>query len=414
MAVVSFVNARRTGRVTRSPRHSFQLRQKPFLLQPFMIAPVMPGETMKSLLLQARAVTKPIKNPHVGWWAEYYFYYVKHRDLAGRDDFSEMMLDLDKDLTAYNATVANAAYYEAVGDRRWLKLCMDRIVEEYFRDEDEGTGPTIDGLSVARINMDTVLNSAVLDDDFVAPQDVDLTIGGDGKITASEMEATMRTWMFQREHGMVDMDYEDWLAQYGIKTAPQEHHRPELLRYIREWQYPSNTIDPTNGNPSSAVSWVVSNRADKDRFFKEPGFLIGVSTFRPKVYLSNQTGAVAGHLKTAMDWLPAMLRDDPYTSVRKFAETGGPFPVVTDANGYWLDLKDLFVYGDQFVNFDLATAGDGSSLALPTAAFNTRYPSSTDIDGLFTGTSKIVSQDGIVQLSILGSITDTTPSPRRG
>lgn len=118
MAVVSLVNARRTGRVTRSPRHSFQLRQKPFLLQPFMIAPVMPGETMKSLLLQARAVTKPIKNPHVGWWAEYYFYYVKHRDLAGRDDFSEMMLDLDKNLTAYDATVANAAYYEAVGDRR--------------------------------------------------------------------------------------------------------------------------------------------------------------------------------------------------------------------------------------------------------------------------------------------------------
>ena len=49
--VVQTQSARRTGRVTRSPRHTFQLRHRPFLLQPFMLAPVIPGETMKSLLL---------------------------------------------------------------------------------------------------------------------------------------------------------------------------------------------------------------------------------------------------------------------------------------------------------------------------------------------------------------------------
>lgn len=413
MVTVSLANAKRTGRVTRTPRHSFQLRQRPFLLQPFMIAPVLPGETMKSLLLQSRAVTSPIKNPLVGWWAEYYFYYVKHRDLEGRDDFSEMMLDLDKDLSAYDATSAASIVYRNTGDREWLYLALQRITEEYFRNEDETMDPRIGGLPVAKINMDSVLNSAILDDNFIPPADVDLPVGGDGKITASEISSTMRTWEFQRMHQLTDMDYEDWLGTYGIQTAAVENHRPELIRYVREWQYPSNTVDPATGVPSSAVSWAVSSRADKDRFFREPGFIIGVSTFRPKVYLANQTGAIAGHLKNALDWLPAVMRDDPYTSVRKFAEDKGPFPVVTDANGYWLDLKDLFIYGDQFVNFALA-GGDGSSVALPTAGFNTLYPSDADIDAFFAGATKTVQQDGVVQLSILGALTDTTPNLRRG
>ena len=78
--VVQTQSARRTGRVTRSPRHTFQLRHRPFLLQPFMLAPVIPGETMKSLLLQSRAVTSPIANPLVGWWLEYYFFYAKYSE----------------------------------------------------------------------------------------------------------------------------------------------------------------------------------------------------------------------------------------------------------------------------------------------------------------------------------------------
>lgn len=412
---VNMVPATATGRKTRSPRHQFQVRHRPFLLQPFMIAPVLPGETMKSLLLQSRAVTKPVKNPLTGWWLEYYFFYVKHRDLEGRDDFSEMMLDLDKDLTAYDqASAASLPFYAAVGDRKWLELCYNRIVEEYFRNEGEVVS-AIDNLAPVKINMDGIANSAVLDDDFVAPADVALTVGGDDAVTASEIDAMMRTWDFQRAHGLTAMDYEDWLGTYGIRTAPAENHRPELIRYVREWQYPSNTVDPATGSPSSAVSWAVSQRGDKDRFFREPGFLVGVTVARAKIYLSEQTGAAVGHLKTALDWLPALLRDDPYTSVRKFAETGGPFPIVSDSNGYWLDLKDLFIYGDQFVNFDRAST-DGAFVALPTAGFNTLYPSSADINALFVGTTdatRYVAQDGVVQLAILGALEDTTPQLRR-
>lgn len=406
--------ARRTGRVTRSPRHSFQLRHRPFLLQPFLIAPVVPGETMKSLLLQSRAVTKPIANPLCGWWLEYYFFYVKHRDLEGRDDFSEMMLDLDKDLTAYDQTSATSwPFYTVVGGRKWLRLAYDRIVEEYFRDEGEVVS-AIDTLAPVKINSDGLLNSAILDDDFVAPDDVSITVGVDDQVTASEIDAAMRTWQFQRANGLTTMDYEDFLATYGVRTPAAEHHRPELIRYIREWSYPSNTVEPTTGVPSSAVSWVISERGDKDRFFREPGFIVGVTCARAKVYLRHQDGNGASFLRTALDWLPAMMQDDPYTSVRRFTATDGPFATsVTDANGYWVDLKDLFIYGDQFLNFNPSGVTNGSFVDLPSASMSHPYLGGGDMDALFTGTDKYVQQDGIVQFSILGAQTDTTPVLRR-
>lgn len=404
----------RMGRVTRSPRHSFQLKSRPFLLQPFMIAPVLPGETMKSLLLQARVVTDPIANPLIGFWKEYYFFYVKHRDLAGRDDFSEMMLDLDKDLSAYNRGTDSTVFYAKTGDRNWLSLCVDRITEEYFRADDETTAPLIDGLPVVKVNMDSVLNSAILDDNLDLPSDEPIVVGGDDTVYASEIDAALRTWQFQRANNLTDMSYEDFLATYGITPKAEEHHRPELVRYVREWQYPSNTVEPTTGVPSSAVSWSISERADKDRFFREPGFLVGVTTTRPKVYLRNQSGAMAGHLKTALDWLPAIMSDDPWTSLRKYAAAGGPFPVVSDAGGYWLDVKDLFIYGDQFLNFAPGAVTNGSLVDLPTAGLNTLYPDADDIDALFSGTAKTVREDGVVQLSIATRLQDTSPVTRRG
>ena len=205
------------------------------------------------------------------------------------------------------------------------------------------------------------------------------------------------------------MDYEDWLATYGIRPKAAENHRPELIRYIREWQYPSNTVDASTGVPSSAVSWAVSERADKDRFFREPGFIVGVTVARPKVYLRNQDGSVADTLLGALEWLPAIMRDDPWTSVKKFAETEGPFSVVSDANGYWLDIKDLFLYGDQFINFAVAADNTANLVNLPTATMNTLYPATGDIDKLFSGATKTVKQDGVVQLSVLGALQDTTP-----
>ena len=82
-----------TSRKLRHPKHTFNLKVKPWAIQPFMIAPVLPGETMKNLLMQSRVISDPLKSPIVGWWLDYAFFYVKHRDLDTRDFWTDMMLN---------------------------------------------------------------------------------------------------------------------------------------------------------------------------------------------------------------------------------------------------------------------------------------------------------------------------------
>ena len=100
----------------------------------------------------------------------------------------------------------------------------------------------------------------------------------------------------------------------------------QLIRSVREWQYPTNHVDPATGVPASAVSWAVAARADKNRFFTEPGFIFGVTIARPKVYYSKQSGSLTSVMNNAISWLPAILSDDPYTSVKPFAAGSHPLP----------------------------------------------------------------------------------------
>src|SRR4029453_18103247 len=132
---------------------------------------------------------------------------------------------------------------------------------------------------------------------------------------------------------------------------------------------------------------------------------------RPKVYFKKQEGSLAEVLNSALNWLPAIMRDDPWTSLKKFADNAGPVGTInTDTNGYWIDLRDLFLYGDNFWNFDPSAVTDGGFIDLPTAALQRRYAVTGDADGLFVSASplNVVRQDGIAHLSILGTQVDQT------
>jgi hypothetical protein len=402
------MNMPRSGRVPRRPQHTWQVRHKPWVIQPFMIAPVLPGETMKNALLQARAVTDPIKNPLIGWWLEYYIFYVKHRDLDDRDEFVNMVLQQGHDLSSLDST-AKVATYHGGGNIDWTQKCLERVTDEYFRDEGETHADhLVDNMPLAKITGQTWLDSAITQTDIAAG-------GGslDADPTAQEVDQLLMQWEHLRAMNITTMDYEDFLRTYGVQTKSEEHHRPELIRFIREWQYPSNTVEPTDGSVASAVSWAVSERADKDRFFKEPGFIFGVTVARPKVYMSGQTTSAIGMLDDAFGWLPAVMRDEPATSLKEYASSSGPISGAT--SGYWVDVRDLYLYGDQFLNFDL-TETDAGLVALPSADMSRKWhAASADIEALFTDTAdpqvkNLVRQDGICSLTIMGTQIDTTPT----
>lgn len=400
----------RTKRVTRSPRHPFYLETRPFQIQPFMIAPVLPGETLTNLILQNRVYSDPIKSAHLGWWCEHWYFYVKHRDLAEplRTDVTSMMLNPTKDMSAY-MSVAAPEWFHA-GGINWLKYCYTRVLEEYFRDQGETWDAALLGsLGLAQISGNNVLDSLTNAADFV-DRDVNVDLDGDGKVEASELDLAYQQWQAMREAGLMDMDYEDFIRTYGVQVRQEETspnlHRPEILRHVRTWTYPTNTIDPTNGTPRSAVSWAVAERADKNRFFSEPGFIIGLTCVRPKVYLANQVGSFAGGMSSALTWLPAVLNDNFELSYMHLAKGAGPLPVLADAGGYWVDTRDLFVHGEQFTN----VAAPANSVALPTAAGKRRYAVAADIDALFVDIAKNkVHMDGVTTLSIKGRQVDHTP-----
>lgn len=407
---------RAMGRVMRRPQHTFQIRQKPWQIQPFLIAPVLPGETMKNLMMQAKIVSDPISNRLIGWWAEQFFFYVKHRDLDDREQFTEMMLNPSwTPLLVDSAVDSVQLYYEGGTGTgtlyiNWLEKCLKRIVEEYFRDEgDAWNNHLIAGLPAAKATGTNWLQS-LQPEAAVTFTDVTVSTAGDNAFGMQELTDAQRQYDWLRMNGAVAMTYEDFLGTYGVYTPKvEEIHTPELVRFTRNWSAPISAIDPTNGSAASAVTWQVTERADKDRFFKEPGFLIGLQVVRPKVYLSRQLSNASSILNNAYSWLPAVMSGDPTTSLKLLPDNNGILGDIADAGGAWVDVKDLFLYGDQFVNFALTETGAGF-VALPTASLEKDYATEAMADALFTTplTAALIRTDGIVSLGIAGRQQDTS------
>lgn len=401
------------GRKIRNPQHQFNISHTPYAITPFLLAPVLPGETMNMAMLQARGVLDPIKNALIGWWTEYYFFYVKHRHMPNFEHFKNMVM-----LPGYNITPAygepsDAHYFHRTGID-WVGECMQPVVREYFRDEDEpwDNYRSAEGYSLAKIKNDSFLDSAKMASSV--PDDADTHLPGyefqrEDQHVMPGFEAHYAQWEHMRALKMTDATYEDWIAQFGIKPPEKEREdRPELLRQIINWQYPVNTVEPTTGVPSSAVSWSVAERLDKARSFNEPGFIFGVTVTRPKVYRSNQVSHGSSMLNDAYSWLPAMLRDEAYTTLRGFADGAGPLQ--GQGGEYWVDVADLFHHGDQFINYPLNAEGV-NFVPVPGTAMNKDYVAQANINTLFVnagGGKNKARQDGVVSLNIKSALMDHT------
>lgn len=409
-------SASRAARVARRPTHVWTTQTRPFQIQPFMIAPVLPGETLKEFNMASRIVTDPVASSLVGWWAEHYWYYVSHRmidSFNGADTLQNMVLQQGADISALYDVSKTATYHFSSNTVAgnvidFVQQAMQVAVQEDFRKEGEAWDDfTLDSMPVAAINLENWMESLTPAADMPVG---DTIAAGD---TMAELDRMRQQYDYLRGVGLTEMSYEDWLSTYGVRLASVEVFKPELLRYSREWQYPSNTVDPTTGTPKSAVSWSVTVNANKDRFFKEPGFIIGLQCFRPKVYRKNQRGAAIGLLNDAFAWMPAIMKDDPATSLKFVDKDDGP--IKSQTTDYYLDIRDLYTYGDQFANYDLDTtvaAAGKLAVELPTAAGVTDYITDTDeINDLFaSGTSSAnkIHADGRCDLVILGTQIDHT------
>lgn len=421
------------GRTNRTPQHDFYLSTMPYAIQPFMIAPVLPGETLKNGLLQARVVSDPIKAPLIGWHSEWYIFYVKLRDLNIRDDLTDMLISGTSvpDWTSPITNDQNDKYSDKSlglsgnGGINYMRRCLERVTEEYFRDEGDNP-PLIDlggtdqpGLPPATIQTREFWHqSAKLESAMPAGDSGELP-GADDYADANippEWANHFEQYQRMRALKLTEVTFEDWLRQFGVKAPKdvrEDLHRPELLRYVRDWTYPTNTVDPATGIPNTVVAWSIAERLDKARFFAEPGFIFGVNVTRPKIYLGRQRQPAVEMLNDAFSWLPALMNGDPYTSLKRFDANQGPLGHHADgarpSEAYWVDARDLFLYGDQFCNKYMDQVDGINTVLRPSAGLERRYMADAEIKPLFK--DQAVSRircDGVMQLTIAGNQKDHT------
>lgn len=385
-------------RFTRRPKHNFYVEPHIWEIQPVLLAPVLPGETLKRLTIQSRCVTPPLKSKTVGWWLEYYIFYVPFRLMPDAANLIAMFVDPSATLSATAA--AAHRYYDGRG-YDFTTQCLQVVTQEWFRRE----GETWSGFTIranrpaASIGMDSLADSLI---DSTVLVDGGALSGNLDDVTRAKMVLEYRRQLREMGAGGSSMDYEEVLSTYGASLRrAKERDRPELIRYIRDWTYPTNTVEPTTGVPTTAASWGISDRADKRRAFTEPGFIFGVQCIRPKIYFANQTGIGSSMLDRAQRWLPpGMDATGMERSLAEFTNAQGPFGKSAGGftNGYWLDVRDLFNYGDQYI--DYGTATNANAVALPTTAQVWRYGTQTIANTMLVTADTLSQVDGNVQLEI--------------
>lgn len=413
MSQIILQSAAPTERKGRYPKHPFRVDDVPYSIQPIMIAPVLPGETLQNLYFESRVVTQSIKNPLIGWKKEYIFFYVRITDLL-IDAIRDMFVDpANTDLLATYGIASNQQYsYTAKGGINYMERCLQRVVEHWFRDDGDAWNSTLTTAGVPMAYIKDNFWMDTLTDKDAMPEGAAIS----GATDAGDLDRLMDAFEQLRALGIANMTYEDWLRSNGIAIPSKDEGKPEKLAHFSDFQYPSNTVDPATGVPSSAVSWVFKNSARDPKFFKEPGFVIGVTVTRPKVYYSGLAGGLASFMSRAWDWMPNYLHSMPETSLKQFAGDTGPLGDRTTApDAYWVDMRDLLLYGDQFQNVNAfnvvpATVGADHMVPLPTGdTFNSKKVTEAMVKEFFTDNSKfMVRQDGYVSLSVKGVQTDHT------
>lgn len=391
--------AQKSLRQTRSPFNPFYVSGRPMQIVPCGIHPVLANETMTATKFECRVVTDPLTNPLAGASQEFYMFYVKLTDLTTVTAAVRNMITTP--FTPYaNVTAADPLFYHNGFGINWLKLCYDRIIECHFRTEQESAATAVvGGYSLASIRSPHTGGFASIAEAANLAGLSDL-----GDMTTSEaLDQALEAYTLLSDNNLINMSYEDYQRMVGVKVQTEGDHEPELLWTTRKWSYPTNTVEPTTGVPSSAMSFVFENSTKARKIFKEWGFLVMLSVYRPKFFRGNQGAAMAHFFDRGVSWIPSVLNSDPATSIRIFEDTVPDGPLgASQAVKYGLDMRDVLHYGDQFTNLSLAAPSGRNLAALPTDASEARFISSADMDATFSGASKAIRYDGYWKPSILG------------
>lgn len=401
------------SRHIRRPNFPIAGTMRPFGHYPIMVHPVLPGETLKSAVTRWRVIGQPVTNPFAGAWLESWLWYVKLTDLDR--DLGQMFVSDSFSTAGWTAGGDNARTFTKSGQIDWIANALNRCHDTFFLNQGE-TRRTIDGVPQVKLNQKSWYQNLMFRPAEVA---VDVTdpLDTTGQLTA---------WQMLNQMNMTELTYERYLEQYGVQSMRLGVGNPEILRYTRSWVQPVSHVNPSTGAPSSAWVWSDELKAEKDKRFDEPGFILQTACIRPKMYSTEIVASMVGNLWGFTDWFPAYNLADPAAGVRVITTADTVFDPLLNASEATDDLlydhRDLLNHGEQFVN-DFTTMPyawprtTGMSLLAAANAEDVRgeYCASTDVDNLFVGSTsatRLCAYEGMTSLQIAGHVTDTTPLQR--
>jgi hypothetical protein len=403
-------------RHTRRPNFPIAGTMKPFGLYPIMYHPVLPGETLKSASLRWNIVSQPVKNPLSGAWLETWIFYVKLTDMD--PDLGNMFISDSYSTSGWTSGGNVQPYFAATGQINWGTHLTESVHLHYFRNEGESQRTFTDnGASIRMVKSNNVSWYQNL---MFEPAETALDTSG-----PRDAHEQLTAWQMVQQMQMTELTYERYLKEYGVRNVESMvAGTPELLRYARSWTLPANTIDPTDGTPSSAWIWRDEMKAEKDKRFNEPGFLITLASIRPKMFNSMVPNSLSNNLWGFSDFYPAYNLDDPTAGIKNIGTTDSVFDASwngaeSDAPLLY-DHRDLLNHGEQFVNdwtnnpYPHPTNSNMSGLAAADPQdVRGEYPSLSDIDALFvasgaTEAEKRAQYEGLMSLTIAGHVKDTT------
>lgn len=389
----------------RTPNFPIAGTMKPFGLYPIFAHPVLPGETIDSLRMKWRVLSKPIKHPLAGAWLETWLCYVKFTDIDR--NLGNMFISDTFATTGYTAAANAPRYFTKLGQIDWIRLITERVAKAFFIHDDEAL-TFLDGVPQVKLN-----NNGWHQNLMFKPAGVDAT-----KLP-SDPTAQMAGFQIMEMMNMSELTYESYLKQYGVQSVVTGIGEPEILRYTRSWTLPVNTVEPTTGVPSSA--WVFSDEVsmDKAKRFDEPGFLVMLASVRPKMYLGGLPYSFVGNLWGFSDWFPAYNLDDPAAGVRAIDSTDPVFGAITTGGPFTMlyDHRDLLNHGEQFINsathpYPLPTAnGMAIGLGNSQSKLQGEYAGVADIDAMFVSAvagDRFAYYEGMANCVINGHMRDTT------
>jgi len=398
-----------TGRrAMRRPRHTWFVKCQPFELQPCAVVPVAAGDSLRQARFEMRVLTDPLLSQVTGWWAELYWFYVRLSNLDEYAAAQANVITVGHNLSGLDTAVKAWCYHNGDGPD-WVGMAMKPIVRHYFRREGEDWNDAISSWS-SRPIAGTVGKSWI---DTLHPVS-DLTDPTPTDDYAGRWEA----YKDLRRAKLITVSFPEYLRAQGVAVPDQltetveDLRKPELLRFIRQFTYPANTVNPAVANAQvSAASWVVNERIDKRYYFDEPGFIIGVCLARPKVYRANQAGNASVFIRDARAWMPnELVEDAPQEALQILTDAGTAdvHDAIPDIAGdYVHDVTGLFVLGDQFV---VGTGAPTVDLPGDTNG-NVIYPDQTSVRALFADSANSnynVRFDGMASFTFTGMKRLTT------